>query len=314
MGALHLRCPDFPPFPISSAHFRWLIEHGHTEYPELEEKAIMEGNKADTLTRFITLLQVTWFTVQVIARGIKHLSITTLELSTLAFACCTLHAIWFWRDKALDVTQPIEIVSKIELRAIIGAAGLPARGGRRYETTPLDFLDTQERVSFVDPFFFAMGAAVNQKRNTPALPATYFGNDRVSHKSVKPCDIFYGHFFVVLYFGIHFAAWPLPFPTEAEMILWRGSAITLAIIGVMYGLVVWPGNLVCRNLIPGKPKNAIEMAKSLPPWAFRLLLWPMIVAYFLARTFIVVEGFVSLRALPASAYTSVNWSSFVPHY
>lgn len=137
MGALHLQCPDFRPFPISSAHCHWLVEHAHIEYPELEEKAIMDENKADTLMRFLMLLQVTWFTVQVIARGIKRISITTLELSTLAFACCTLHAIWFWRDKSLDVTQPIQMVSNIELRAIIGAAGLSARGGRRCESTPL---------------------------------------------------------------------------------------------------------------------------------------------------------------------------------
>ena len=33
-----------------------------------------------------------------------------------------------------------------------------------------------------------------------------------------------------------------------------------------------------------------------------------------ARCFIVVEAFVSIRSLPASAYETPKWSSILPHF
>ncbi|CAF9936356.1 hypothetical protein IMSHALPRED_010732 [Imshaugia aleurites] len=38
------------------------------------------------------------------------------------------------------------------------------------------------------------------------------------------------------------------------------------------------------------------------------------VVYLFARGFIIIEGFINLRALPPSAYESVNWTAFLPHF
>ena len=35
--------------------------------------------------------------------------------------------------------------------------------------------------------------------------------------------------------------------------------------------------------------------------------------YLFARLYIIVEDFVSLRAMPDSAFDSVNWSLYIPH-
>lgn len=35
--------------------------------------------------------------------------------------------------------------------------------------------------------------------------------------------------------------------------------------------------------------------------------------YIIVRTYVIVEVFLSLRALPPSAFASIKWSSFVPH-
>lgn len=40
---------------------------------------------------------------------------------------------------------------------------------------------------------------------------------------------------------------------------------------------------------------------------------PVFAIYGLARGYIIIEGFVALRALQMSAFTRVNWSNFVPH-
>ena len=314
MGGLNLKFPDFPAFPINSFHLFWLVENGHVEYPQLEEKTIEDKNKADTLTRAITLLQVTWFTVEIVARGIQHLEITTLELSTLAFACCTLHAFWFWRDKPLDVAEPITIDCKKELRSIINETAPSIRSGWRYTTTPLDFLNPEARLSYVEPVFYGMRVAMNQEENTLSLPISHFSNASVPPTNVKPIDVFYAFFFGFLYFGIHLAAWPLHFPSYIESLLWRASAITLACIAAIYELGCWPANHIGERFLPGNPKSLVDMAKVLPKWVFQCCVWPLIIAYFCARSYIIVEGFVSLRALPATAFGSVNWLKFVPHF
>ena len=314
MGGLRLKCPDFPEFPINSSHFFWLVENKHIEYPVLQEKTILDKNKADALTRAIMLLQVSWFTVEVVARSIQHLSITTLELSTLAFACSTLHSFWFWRNKPLDVVEPVTIVCNKELKAIINEAAPHIRAKWRYSTTPLDFLDPEAHLSYVEPFFYGMSAATGGQRKIPSLPVSSFSNAYVGHSNVKPHDVLYAFLFMVLYFGVHLAAWPFHFPTRIESLLWRVSAITLACIAVIYELACCPGNYFCERIVPGRPKYAIDMAKVLPRWILQCFMWPLIVAYFCARTYIVVEGFVSLRALPASAFESVNWWNFVPHF
>ena len=57
----------------------------------------------------------------------------------------------------------------------------------------------------------------------------------------------------------------------------------------------------------------LGVASLLSRWIAVLLHLPVFLIYGLARSYIIVEGFVSLRALPKTAFESVNWSDFVPH-
>lgn len=311
MGGLRLKCPDFPEFPINSVHFLWLVENGHIEYPNIEEATIRDKNKADTLTRGITVVQVTWFTVQVIARAIQHLYITTLELSTLAFVCCTVHSFWFWRNKPLDVAEPITIFCEKELQAIIKDARVSSR--REYTTTPLDFLDKDDPTSYVATFFYGMSLATNLDEKKPLKPISSFPNSAVSHGGIKPIDVLYGYVFGTLYFGIHLIAWHFHFPSYTESWLWRSCSIVLASIAAMYEFGCWPGCYIGKYLFPGKPSTAIGIGKAMPKRLMQLCMWPFLILCFSARTYIVVEGFVGLRALPESAFESVNWWNVFPH-
>ena len=314
MGGIRLRCPDCPDFPINSVHFLWLIDNGHIEYPELAEKTIRDKNKADTLSRGITVLQVAWFTVQIIARGIRHMYITTLELSTLAFVCCTLHTFWFWGNKPFDVAEPITIACEKELRAIVRDAK-PNIGKRpNYSKTPLEFLDLEARTSYVETFFYCMTVALNQDEKVSPQPASSFPNSTVSHRGMKAVDIMYGYVFGVLYFGIHLVAWSFHFPSHTESWLWRSSSITLASLAAMYEFGCWPGNYIGKYFLPGSPNTAIEIGRALPKRVVRLFMWPFLIVSFCARSYIIVEGFVGLRALPETAFESVDWWSFVPHF
>ena len=314
MGGIRLRCPDFQDFPINSVHFLWLIEHGHVEYPELAETTIRDKNKADTLSRGITVVQVTWFTVQFIARGFQHMYITTLELSTLAFVCCTLHTFWFWRNKPLDVAEPITLTSEKELRSILRESDPNIGDGQHCSRTPFEFLDLEARTSYVETFFYFITVALNQDDKIPLQPASSFPNSAVSHRGNKAVDMVYGYLFGTLYFGIHLVAWSFQFPSHTESWLWRSSSITLAFLAAMYEFGCWPGNYIGKYFLPGRPSTAIEISRALPKRLVRLVMWPFLIVAFCARSYIIVEGFVGLRALPETAFESVDWWNFAPHF
>jgi len=83
------------------------------EDPEFEiqvtEEEIMDRSKRDALSKFIFILQCSWFIVQCIARRVQGLSLTQLELTTLAVA--SLNGITFilWWDKPLGANTPVRV-------------------------------------------------------------------------------------------------------------------------------------------------------------------------------------------------------------
>lgn len=111
MRGLVLDCPKFTPFPIDGQQTVCLVKNDHLKYPDVEERAIWDKNKADGFTRFLTLVQIAWFAIQAFGRCAQHLALSTFELSTLAFVFCTLNSFFFPRHKPLDVDTPITLRS-----------------------------------------------------------------------------------------------------------------------------------------------------------------------------------------------------------
>ena len=48
--------------------------------------------------------------------------------------------------------------------------------------------------------------------------------------------------------------------------------------------------------------------------AVQILLHPVLVVYFCARVFVVVESFISVRSLPQGSYKTVEISEYWPHF
>ena len=104
--------------------------------------------------------------------------------------------------------------------------------------------------------------------------------------------------------AIHVASWNIKLLSNVEQWLWRASALYCLAAGVLVVLCDVLSNW-CeeRSWIPKSTAEALD--------TFFALLIPSL--YIIARLFMIVEVFLSLRALPASAYESVQWSSFIPH-
>ena len=115
------------------------------------------------------------------------------------------------------------------------------------------------------------------------------------------------------YGALHAAAWNDYFPSAAEKWLWRGSAIYISFCGGLWIIL----NYVARNW-PRLNAYWDRWADGQLGWWHYLLLGPLVVvcgsSFMLARVYIVVEAFASVRSLPVDAYQTPQWSQIFPHF
>ena len=120
----------------------------------------------------------------------------------------------------------------------------------------------------------------------------------------------------LLYGGLHLLAWKMPFASRAECILWRFSGIFIISTGL--GFTGLKGFIKAYSVYKSA-RNHIDFADTLSITevlfnAFVILFtFTLCLGYLLARTFLVVECFLQLSRLPASAYETPEWSAYFPH-
>lgn len=103
----------------------------------------------------------------------------------------------------------------------------------------------------------------------------------------------------LLFGGIHSVAWFSHFPITSEKLLWEVAAITTVISPLM--LAVATSMHTRDNLLANmNMANFVVVVLSL-------------IMYIIARLLLLVLAFTSLRSLPLDAYTTVQWTTFVPH-
>jgi len=125
-----------------------------------------------------------------------------------------------------------------------------------------------------------------------------------------------------IYGGLHLAAWNEHFPSSAERLCWRISAIYLAGSAVLFSLAsVYDGPFLA---LMGENGSA---GKAWRGWRGCCIQWGIEcvrtilggvlsvcgMLYVCARCFLVVEAFISLRALPVEAYATPEWSQYLSH-
>jgi hypothetical protein len=95
---------------------------------DISEDAVKERSKADGLAKALVCLQALWFIIQCFIRLSQKLSITLLELNTLAHSICALLVYIFWWHKPLDVGQteslPISDATGIHIWACLNQSNL----------------------------------------------------------------------------------------------------------------------------------------------------------------------------------------------
>jgi hypothetical protein len=98
---------------------------------------------------------------------------------------------------------------------------------------------------------------------------------------------------IAMVFGsVHCIGWSFAFPSYAEELLWRIASISVTSVPVPLAYVV----LMSMDR-PGR--FGLTLAGS--------------ILYLIGRLILLVLPFMSLRSLPAEAYQTVEWTTFIPH-
>ena len=114
MGGFVLHRGDENLGVITYNRFIKLEQAGDIEFPTITREEIEDKSKGDGLSKAITLLQTIWFVTQCIARRAQGLSITELELATIALCSMSIATYIFWWYKPLNIKCPVRVYLKAD--------------------------------------------------------------------------------------------------------------------------------------------------------------------------------------------------------
>ena len=120
-------------------------------------------------------------------------------------------------------------------------------------------------------------------------------------------------FACLAYGAVHLTAWNDHFPTVAEQWLWRSSSLYIGFCGGLWILL----NYLAQSIGPLNAFWENWMDGGGTWWQNLLIGIPVLVcgvSLILARAFIVIEAFISIREQPAAAYETPTWTQVFPHF
>ena len=94
---------------LTPKDFRNLLAEKEIGFPLISEKEIQDRSKGDGLSKALATIQTTWFIAQCISRKAQGLTITDIELVTVAFAFLNGIMYFLWWSKPVGVTTSVRI-------------------------------------------------------------------------------------------------------------------------------------------------------------------------------------------------------------
>ncbi|KGO43641.1 hypothetical protein PEXP_095430 [Penicillium expansum] len=314
MGGLALQTQDHWLYTVTPRNILVFIRAGMITCSDFRDEDIQDRAKVDALGIVFTVLQSLWAMCNIVTRAAYSLSISPLELGTVAYVACGICLYGFWWNKPKDMATTINIALRYsrddipeEVQRIMDASPqgwVHLRGLPSESTPPPALKDSSGRFTF----FFADGPA--------RFPSA--GEDsaiQLSHGR-KALTAVFATFIAISFSGIHVAGWNFIFPTEAEKIAWRVFTL-IAISSSFIPLVVAQGPLIAvwlagKKLLPscmrslGDPNSPVTVLEI-------VLADGSLYLYFIARFGTFALMLSSLRALPADSYITPDWLSSIPH-
>jgi hypothetical protein len=267
--------------------------------PKITKKEIGDKSKADRLAKTIAGSQAAWLVAQVIARGVQHLPVTLLELSTVALISCTTATAFFWFQKPLGVETPTDVYLETSMAQILQLAGDDIKAS--YRDMPLDFVESQLYTSSQFPLHQSWGV---QERPLPRIP-----NDR--DPQLHNLSIILVVTIPTAAFSLlHLIAWHFDLPTKAELLLWRWTCVSMSII-----LGTYCATEVASIIAQGYTTSGLTTLNGYKlRWPTNILFLVPGSLYMCARLIVIVEIVISMRLLPAGCFETLQWTQLIPHF
>jgi hypothetical protein len=283
-------------YSINPGKFVRILETADVEQHQLEtiipcttEEDLKDRGKSDWIAKTIVILQTSWFIVQCIARGFRHLPLTELEIVTLAYAMMNSFIYVFWWDKPRDVGSPIRVYENVT------ASRTPVEWDSGFDGI-MDRL-LKYIVGDQDQYVLLSG-----QHKVPIFWSSRYDLAKGSTDTAIAISLL-GPSIIGMAFGaVHFIAWGYGFPSHAEFILWRISCVALVAVPFF-------STITCsRALVP--LDSTLLDGIGLTSLLFLILsAW----LYLVARVATIVIAFTALRSLPSDALITVDWTTFIPH-
>ncbi|KAI9508289.1 hypothetical protein F5148DRAFT_979998 [Russula earlei] len=300
---------------------------GNGGFPRIAKEEIEDKSKGDFISKALVVLQTGWFVTQCIARAVQGLSITELELVTVAFAGLNFVMYLLWWDKPLNVQRGVRVYKKRNTEQPLDDGNIEANSvgfwgaiGHGFCSLPTaivrgpfagDDIPWIVRVvawPFMKPFVIFWGElkeCENSKRINTFYPCKQF----IQPGTGTYRGMLFTGFIVtsagLAFGGIHCIGWSFAFPSGVERKFWRVTSVSITAIPMVLmlelGLFLTP---------PPSPDNRAFN------WAFNagfMVHILLILLYIFGRFALLVLPFLCLRSLPPAAYHVVHWTSFIPH-
>ncbi|KZP34003.1 hypothetical protein FIBSPDRAFT_943080 [Athelia psychrophila] len=307
MGGFHYYRGETPMFPLQVERgvgrtdkpnedhsLLRLVKLGLLVPPTSQE--LVDKSKVNPVSKGTALFQTLWFITRCLGRHQEQLAITNLELMTSGYAVITVAMNVLWAEKPLKVHCAIRVQGDEEFvkntEPFKGSDIIDYVTGNQDRLTPLS---GEGRV----PTFWSGELPRHADSELP-----HHADSELSHHATRftlYANIS-GLMATVVFGALHCTAWSYNFPSFAERLMWRACALFITAIPVPMGaafLVFDPSRTTARS--------------GLSAYIRQLCMALCVLLYILARIFLLVLSFSTLRRLPPSAYQSVQWTKFIPH-
>ncbi|KAG1769408.1 hypothetical protein EDD22DRAFT_167377 [Suillus occidentalis] len=296
MGGFMLYCNDRPPATLTPKELKGFIEEGCVEMPVIVEAELEALSKSDALSKGIAIMQLAWFTLQLVARYIQNLPTTLLEIDTLAVVALACLSYGLWWKKPKDVRRPYPVRWKKHDRSP------PTKLTYEKSNTEFSLIGWHHYLLLVIyPLRSLMGTRVTispravQEHRIPSLGGY---DDSNPHDVNHIITLFVGCFSAFISGGVHCFGWYYLFQGHTEQTLWRATSLMTASASLPLLLIF--GWVILLDI-------------KQDSWVVRWSVATIAFIYIATRLTVIVLIVLSLQSLPTGTYDVVAWTTFVPH-
>ncbi|KAM0486190.1 hypothetical protein ACHAPX_000894 [Trichoderma viride] len=278
------------PYHLTGEELFKLRKQRHiTKLPNMTEAEIKDKSKGDILGKSIALGQIVWSLIQIIARVVRKLPVSPLEVAVVAFAVCAIltYVLYWEKPQRVSITKTISLRDSDQL----------------YNKTELK--DSSRFFRNLFKYFLKhLGISTKERQlhGAPISVDNILNDGEVRHKGDRVVFVVVS-VSAILFGGIHVVAWNFPFPSTIELIFWRCATI--------YTTVAPACSVLLLPFIAQFEDSTQGLTRHLVTFCLTLAAAPFVL-YPIARLFIIVEMFRTLYFLPPASFVS-TWAPSVPH-